>query len=188
MTDIALAEQTELIEQLLDYCREVVACYAAAQIEHGAHATCIGESLSGPDVISPHLYERFAFRSVQRLAQDLRKKGILLAYHICGNTTPIVTRMVETGAAILEIDYKVDLVKVKAAATGKTCLLGPIDPSSVMALGNKEEVSYRCREALRVLAPHGGFILAPGCTLPLDTPTENIHTMIEVARRYQGSS
>ena len=103
----------------------------------------------------------------------------------CDYIYGIAFRMVDTGAAILEIDYKVDLVKVKAAAPGKTCLLGPIDPSSVMALGNKEEVSYRCREALRVLAPHSGFTLAPGCTLPPDTPAENIHTMIEVARQYQ---
>jgi uroporphyrinogen decarboxylase len=93
--------------------------------------------------------------------------------------------MVDTGAAILEIDYKADLVKVKAAAIGKTCPLGPIDPSGVMALGSKEDVSYKCQEALRVLAPHGGFILAPGCTLPPDTSAENIHTMIEVARQYQ---
>jgi len=187
LTDIALGEQTKLIEQLLDYCREVVARYATAQIEQGAHATCIGESLSGPDVVSPRHYEKFAYWNVRRLVQDLKKRRILLAYHICGNATPIITKMVETGAAILEVDYKVDLAKVKTAATGKTCLLGPMDPSGVMALGNKEEVSHRCREALRFLAPQGGFILAPGCALPPETPAENIYTMIEEARQYQYS-
>jgi MtaA/CmuA family methyltransferase len=188
LADIALGEHTDLIEQLLDYCREVVKRYAIAQIEAGAQATCIGESLSGPDVISPRQYERFAFANVRRLVQDLGKKRILLAYHICGNATPIIQRMVDTGAAILEIDYKVDLAKVKAATSGKTCLLGPIDPSEVMALGTKEEVSDKCREALTLLAPQGGFILAPGCTLPPDTPAGNIHTMIEAARQYQYSS
>ena len=185
LMDIALGEQEELLNQLLDYCREVVMRYALAQIEHGAHATCIGESLSGPDVTSPRLYEKFAFRNVQRLASDLRKQNALLAYHICGDSTHIIHRMVETGSAILEIDYKVDLVKVKAAAAGKTCLLGPVDPSGVMARGTTQEVADKCQDALRVLAPQSGFILAPGCALPPNTPAENIDAMVEAARLYQ---
>jgi uroporphyrinogen decarboxylase len=92
--------------------------------------------------------------------------------------------MVDTGAAVLELDYKVDLAKVKEATRGKATILGPIDPSGVMALGTPELVDEKCREAIELLGADGGLILGPGCALPPTTPPENLHTMIEAARRY----
>ena len=64
-------------------------------------------------------------------------------------------------------------------------LLGPVDPSEVMAYGTPEMVEEKCLEALRNLAPGGGFILGPGCALPPITPDENIDAMIETAKKYQ---
>jgi uroporphyrinogen-III decarboxylase len=114
----------------------------------------------------------------------LKGKDILLAYHICGDATEIVSDMVATGAAILELDYKVDLSKVKELTQGKSTILGPVDPSGVMANGSPELVMEKSREAIRILGPGGWFILGPGCALPPTTPPENIHAMIEAARKY----
>jgi len=185
LLDIALAEQPEKIHQLLDFCRQASYRYALAQIGQGAHATSIGDSTSGPDVISPKDYRKFAFPQVNKLAHDLKSHNIKLAYHICGNATPIIKDMVATGAAILEIDQKADLVKSKAAAAGKTTILGPVDPSEIMGSGTPEQVTQRCREAIDILAPGGGFILGPGCAMPATTPDDNIFAMIETARTYR---
>src|SRR4030095_12766537 len=97
--------------------------------------TSIGESLAGPDVCSPKLYKEFEYPYAKRLAARLKEKNIPLAYHICGNATRIAADMADTGAAVLELDYKIDMAQVKAAVRGKATLLGPIDPSGVMALG-----------------------------------------------------
>lgn len=185
LMDLALGEQPEKIHQLLDYCRQVVEIYAIAQIEQGAHCTSIGDSISGPDVISPDYYREFAFPHVQKLVRNLKAKKILLAYHICGNSTPIIQEMVSTGADILEIDQKADQIKCKQAAFGKVSLLGPIDPSEVMANGTPDQVTDKCVEALENLSPGGGFILGPGCALPAITPDENIDAMIEAAKNYR---
>jgi MtaA/CmuA family methyltransferase len=185
LLDIALGEQPERIRQLLDFCRQVSYRYAVAQIEQGAHATSIGDSTSGPDVISPDYYRKFAYPQVKKLIADLKSKDIKLAYHICGNATPIIEDMVNTGAAILELDQKADLAASKAAAQGITTILGPVDPSEVMGKGTPEQVAQKCREAIDILAPGGGFILGPGCALPATTPDDNMFTMIETARSYQ---
>jgi uroporphyrinogen decarboxylase len=184
LLDIALNENPDEIHQLLDFCRQVCHRYAVAQIEQGAHATSIGDSPSGPDVISPRYYRQFAYPHVKRLVNDLRSDHIILAYHICGNSTPIIKEMVDSGAAILEIDQKADLQKAKNAAAGKATLLGPIDPSDVMANATTDIVVKKCREALEILAPGGGFILGPGCALPASTPDENIDAMIETAKEF----
>jgi uroporphyrinogen decarboxylase len=184
LLDIALNEKPNEINQLLDFCRQVCHRYAIAQIEQGAHATSIGDSTSGPDVISPKYYRKFAYPHVKKLANDLKSENIILAYHICGNSTPIIKEMVGSGAAILEIDQKADLQISKDAAAGKATLLGPIDPSDVMANASTDVVVEKCREAIDILAPGGGFILGPGCALPASTPDDNILAMIETAREF----
>jgi uroporphyrinogen decarboxylase len=185
LMDLALGEEPEQISKLLDFCRRVTLRYAIAQIEQGAHCTSIGDSPSGPDLISPRYYRRFAYPHVKRLVADLRARGIRLAYHICGNATPIIGDMVSTGAAIIEIDQKSDMQICKEAARGQATLLGPIDPSEVLANGTPALVREKCLEALKILAPGGGFILGPGCALPATTPDENIDALIETAKEHR---
>jgi uroporphyrinogen decarboxylase len=184
MMDLALGEQPEKIHQLLDFCREVCMRYALAQVEQGAHCTSVGESSSGPDVIAPAMYRAYAQKYGKKLAYDLKAKGVMLAYHICGNSTPIIADMVDTGSTIIEIDQKADMQTCKDAARGKATLLGPIDPSGILARATPEVVTEKCREALEILAPGGGLILGPGCALPATTPDENLDALIEAAKRY----
>jgi uroporphyrinogen decarboxylase len=172
------------LHRLLEFCLEVVFRYAVAQSEQGAHITSIGESLSGPDVTSPAMYREFEWGYARRLTERLKEKHIPLAYHICGNATRIVDDMAATGAAVLELDYKCDLPKIKEATRGKTTILGVIDPSAVLTYGTPELVTEKAREELAILAPGGGLILGPGCALSPHTPPANIHALVEAARRY----
>ena len=184
LLDLAMGEELEKVHQLLEFCLKVSERYALAQMEQGAHATSIGDSPSGPDMISPQYYREFAYPYVEKLAMNLKQKDIILAYHICGDATPIIDDMVKTGASIIEIDQKSDQMTVKEATKGKATLLGPVDPSEVMANGTPELVTEKSQEALKNLSPGGGFILGPGCALPPTTPDENIDAMIEAAKKF----
>lgn len=183
---MALSDPTkkEKLHRLLEFTGEVVYRYAIAQMEQGAHITSIGESLAGPDVCSPRMYKEFEWGYAKRLVERLHAKNIRLAYHICGNTTRIINEMVTTGAAILELDYKCDLPKIKQATLGKTTILGVIDPSGILDLGTPQQITNKAREDLAILAPGGGLIMSPGCALPHQTPAENIHALIETVHRY----
>ena len=179
------AEETAAkLHRLLEFALEVTTRYAYAQIEQGAHATSIGESLSGPDVCSPRTYKMFEWAYAKKMVEQLRSDNILLAYHICGNATAIVPDMVETGAAILELDYKVDMPLVKRATQGRATVLGPVDPSGVLALGDPDLVDRKSKEAIEMLGHNGGLILGPGCALPPATPPDNIHALVEAAKKY----
>jgi MtaA/CmuA family methyltransferase len=179
------AEDTAVkLHRLLEFALEVTTRYAYAQIEQGAHATSIGESLSGPDVCSPRTYKMFEWSYAKKMVEQLRRHDIVLAYHICGDATAIVPDMVDTGATILELDYKVDMAKVKHATEGRTTVLGPIDPSGVLALGTPDLVDQKSKEAIEILGRNGGLILGPGCALPPATPPDNIHALVEAAKKY----
>jgi uroporphyrinogen-III decarboxylase len=92
--------------------------------------------------------------------------------------------MVATGAPILELDYKTDKVKAKQVLRGKATFLGPINPELIWAAESPDEVDQAAREAIQVLAPGGEFILGPGCALGYNTPTANIHALVEAAKKY----
>ena len=177
-------DQYDALHRLLEYALQVVYRYATAQMEQGAHMTSIGESLSGPDVTSPRMYREFEWGYTSRLVNLLREKNTPLAYHICGNATRIVADMVSTGAAVLELDYKCDLPKIKAAAQGKSVILGVVDPSGVLHFGTPESVAETSRQTLSVLAPGGGLIFGPGCALPASAPPQNLHAMIQTAHDF----
>lgn len=183
MIDIGLDEQPALISEVLDFARRVATRYAYALIECGGHSTSIGESVSGPDMLSPAHYRRFAWHYQKTMVDELRAKGIIVAIHICGNTNAILDDFVATGAQILEIDHKTDMQKAKASARHKTTLLGPIN-TTLLYEGTPNEVDDACRQAIEVLAPDYGFILGPGCALGTHTPAENIHALVESAQKH----
>lgn len=181
---MALPGNEEKLAKLLAFAEEVVHRYAVAQMEQGAHMTSIGESIAGPDVCAPAVYSQWAQTADKRLVERLRERDIRLAYHICGDATRIVEEMVDSGAAVLELDYKCDLPAIKAAVAGRTTVLGVIDPSEVIARSSPEVVRQAVRDELAVLAPGGGLIIGPGCALPPETPMENLHAFIEAAHEY----
>ncbi len=177
-------DKEQYVDQLLEYASEQVMTYARALSEAGAHLTMIGESISGPDVCSPRVYRRFAHPVQQRLISRLKGEGIRMGMHICGNSTSIIADMVSTEAAFLQVDYTIDLDAVKDAARGKTTLMGALDPSGVMALGTPEAVEAETRRHLAHLSEGGGYILAPGCSLPYETPLENVDVLVETVRAH----
>jgi uroporphyrinogen decarboxylase len=184
MIEMAAGEEDTHIFELLEYTSDAYILYARLFKEMGCPGTSAGEAQGSPDVISPAMYEKYCLPFAKKIVRALQSDDFSLAYHICGNTTRIIDRMTQTGASILEFDYKCDKAKAKKATAGKTTLLGPIDPSGVLHEGSIQDVERACREALEVLAPGGGFILGPGCALPRTTPPENIDKLIECARVY----
>lgn len=184
LEEMAIGENDDLIFQLLEYTSDCFIRYAQIFKDMGCPATSAGEAQGSPDVISPAMYEKYCLPYAKKIVRALQSDDFFLSYHICGKTTRIIDRMVATGAAILEVDYKCDKKTAKAASAGKTTLLGPIDPSGVLHQGSAETVEAACREAIELLAPGGGFILGPGCALPPTTPPQNVDKLLESARIY----
>ena len=184
LTAVLDPDKEALIRRLLDYATEQVLRYARALHDAGAHLTMIGDSIAGPDVCSPDIYRRFAFPYERRLVDTLRAEGKEIGLHVCGNATRIIDPMIGTNSIFLQVDYKIDHDTCKRAASGKTTLIGTVDPSGVMALGVADQVTHKARYDIEHLGRDGGFILSPGCALPHTTPDENVYALVEAARVY----
>lgn len=177
-------EQADGLHRLLSYASAQVEKLARAQIAAGSHFTLIGESTAGPDVCSPAVYRRYALPYERQLVAALRRDGVEVGIHMCGNATRIIRDMVGTGALYFELDAKIDREAVREATDGAVTIFGTVDPGNLLPHGTPDEVMAAAREDIRVLGRRGRFALSPGCTLPSDTPVENVRALVSAAREY----
>ncbi len=181
MLDLMMCEES-LIFELLDYCTEVTGQFIRLMAQTSCDMVSNGDSPAGPEMISPDMYEKFALPYEKKIVEIAHAAGLPYALHICGNTETILDKMLQTGADAFELDYKTDVRKVFNTFHDKATLIGNIDPSGVLALGNTDDVRKKTLELLNIYKGSNRFILNAGCALPSNTPPENLEVMIKTAR------
>ena len=177
-------EQTDKVHKLLAYAEDQIIKLARAQIQAGSHYSMIGDSIAGPDVCSPKMYRQYALPYERSLLARLSKEQIGMGIHICGNATAIVEDMVKTGSLYFELDYKIDRERVRRMTDGKVTIFGTIDPSSLLCKGTPQEIANKVQEDIAFLGQKGRYVLSPGCTLPYNTPFENVRALVVAGHQF----
>ena len=77
-----------------------------------------------------------------------------------------------------------DLAEVKQAHGHQLALMGNLHTTDVMLRGTPEDVARAARDAIDAAGDGGGFILSTGDQCGRDTPDENIHALVDVAKTY----
>ncbi len=184
LTALACEPDHPGIPALLNVCYESHLALHRALIKVGAHYTSSGESLAGPDVVSPAMYERFARPHQEKMVTELAAEGIFAVIHICGDTTKILNSLAEYDYCGFEFDHKTDPLIAKQTVGARHVLFGNVDPSGVLALGTPQMVREKTRQLISAWKPAGRFVLNSGCALPSSTPAENIRAFIETAHEF----
>ncbi len=184
ISNVMLKTMTDppFVEALIERCIDFAVAYGQAMAEAGADMLSTGDSPAG--LVGPDLYKQFCLPAEQRVFRALREStDSFLSLHICGNATPILPAMVDSGADVLELDQSVPLDQAFEAVPKTLAIWGNIDPVEVLLKGTTEDVQHDCLRALRQAeqADHP-FILSSGCTLAPNTPGENVAALIDSAR------
>lgn len=181
LMELATQPDNPAIPRLLEVCYQSHLAVHRALVRAGAHFTSMGDSLAGPDVISPGMFDRFARPYEDRIVKELASDGIFTVIHICGDTTKILPSLAQFDFCGFELDYKTNAVTAKTTAGRQHVLFGNIDPGGVIAWGTVEDVREKTGQLVSAWKPGGKFILNAGCAIPPTTPPENLHTMIQTA-------
>jgi len=173
-------EDERHVHQLLSMTAEASTAFLKAQLEAGAHILYLGDSLASADMISPAMFRRFVLPYHQQIFAQVNGHGAFTLLHICGDNTPILDALAETGADVLEIDHKMNLGSCKQKIGNRVCLIGNLDPVQTILHGTPEDVRRESRRCIKQAGRDSGFILGTGCFVPYDSPVENLRAMVEI--------
>lgn len=176
---IQVITEPERVRALLERCIEYAAAYANALGAAGADLLSTGDSPAG--LMGPDLYQNVALPAERRVFAAIAEGcGVPTSLHVCGDATPLLPHMATAGAAVLEIDYRVDLDTACRTVPDPIALWGNLDPVGVLQDGTPQQVAVAAREALDTIRRHGRsrFVLSSGCTLTPGTPATNLDALI----------
>ncbi len=182
---VAVVEDPAMIRRLLERCADYTVAYACALAEAGADMLSGGAS-SGA-LLGPKLYREIALPFEQQVIARIKAKtGLPVSLHMCGNATPILADMVNSGADVLEMDQRTDMRDACRVIPRHIAIWGNLDPVAVLAQGTPQDVVRAAKEFIQTMnaAGHQRFVLSSGCTLAMETPDENLHALINAARNY----
>lgn len=182
MMDLIDEDNEESIMELLSYCEDVTEQFVRLASQTGAHGVSNGDSVAGPAMISPEMYQKYAMPFEIPVIQAAHENGMDYILHICGDTTLILEQMAKLPLEGLELDYKTDMKKMHDILAGKITVSGNLDPSSVFYLGDECLVREKVRELLDVYSDSNRLIVCSGCALSTETPSGNIYAFVDEAR------
>lgn len=150
-TKALMLGQPELFDRLVERIVDNSLGYLALQVEAGADAIQIFDSWGGSlDAATWRARMQGPITRMVRATQDL---GVPVILYVNG-CSHLLEAMVETGADVLSIDWRVDPVEAVRRTEGKVALQGNMDPVALFAPPDAVR-----REAQRTLAAFEG---APG--------------------------
>jgi len=182
-------DRPEFVEELLDFTTEVVLEYGKALVDAGAHCVLLGAALCSPQFTPPHFYRDTILPRHQKLISALKDYGApSVDLHICGNISSILPYMVDSGADIFDIDWQMDMGKLKQDVKGRNITLrGNINPTLIQNR-TPEEVYEESVKVIKASGAGGGMILGSGCDVAHGAPHENLDMLMKAAKDTPFSS
>jgi MtaA/CmuA family methyltransferase len=163
-------DNPQLAHKLLEFITDIVIEFSIAQIEAGA--PMIGAGDAAASLISLQLYREFALPYEQRVCSAVHKSGGMVKMHICGNTTNLLSDMLESEADLFNVDHMVDF-SLAAEVYGRAgkCFKGNIDPVRDMLQTTPDECQKKSLECIGD-ARGLSYMLSAGCEVPEDVSDE----------------
>src|SRR5437868_3681388 len=144
----------EVWDELVDKLVDVLAQYAAEQVQSGADVLQIFDSWVG--CLSVEDYRRYALEPTTRLIKRLQKgTGVPIIYFGTDSTT-LLPSMVETGAEVLGLDWRVPLDEGWKSVGHTRAVQGNLDP--VLLFASWSELKQRAEHILRLADGRPGHI------------------------------
>jgi len=130
------------------------------------------------DFFTPKTWREFIYPILKADVELAHSKGAKFGYIITANCMALLDMFIEVGIdAIIGIDPDAwDMAEAKRKLGGKVCLWGGVSGHLTVEQGTAEEVRRAVREAMRLLAPGGGFILSPVDNVREHTETARANT------------
>jgi len=180
-TDIFLKlyESPAEVEQLMEFCTNVGITMSEYLMDAGCDVIAVVDPMTSQ--IDPDTFQQFVTPYATRIFNFIRQKQKLSSFFVCGHAQQNIEVMCNCRPDNISIDENIPLDYVKGIALPKGISFGGNMRLTVVLLMGSEDDARQ--EALSCLDSGGtkGFILAPGCDLPMETPPANLKAVAGLA-------
>jgi len=178
-----LFEDSEYVMEVMDFCTKVAISYSEMLIDAGCDVIAVVDPMTSQ--IDPLSFESFVTPFVTRIFDYIRTREKLSSFFVCGHAQQNIEAMCDCHPDNVSIDENIPLDFVKEIALAKKISFGGnLKLTVVLLMGDPDDCKHDAISCLD-LGGTQGFILAPGCDLPMQTPIENIQAISElVFNRY----
>ena len=179
-TDIFMKmfENPDEVSRMMSFCANVGKMMAHEYIGSGCDVVAMVDPMTSQ--IDPASFETFVLPNASDIFSFIREKETLSSFFVCGNARQNIEAMCRCRPDNISIDENIPLDYVRDVAMEKDISFGGnMRLTTVLLLGTPEDCQ---REALECMDTGGrkGFVLAPGCDLPMDTPSENLEAVTDL--------
>lgn len=176
-TDIFMKmfEDPAEVSEVMNFCTRVGIRHAGMLIDAGCDVIAVVDPMTSQ--IDPDSFRTFVSPYAGLIFDYIRSKDKFSSFFVCGHAQQNIEVMCECDPDNISIDENIPLDYVKAIALGKNISFGGnLKLTSVLLLGNEQDSKKEAVDCLD-LGSNQGFILAPGCDLPMDTPVKNLQAV-----------
>jgi uroporphyrinogen decarboxylase len=171
-------EDPDRVTEVMDFCTRVGIRHAEMLLEAGCDVIAVVDPMTSQ--IDPDSFSVFVAPYVKMIFDFVRLKNKYSSFFVCGHAQQNIEVMCDCGPDNISIDENIPLDFVKEVALAKGISFGGnLKLTSILLLGNEQDSR---KEAVTCIDLGGnrGFILAPGCDLPMDTPEQNLLAVTEM--------
>lgn len=173
-----MLEAPDEVHELLSFTKEAGKKMAAYYLEAGCDIIAVVDPMTSQ--IDPNSFEQFVTGPATEIFESIHHKGALSSFFVCGHAQQNIEVMCACKPDNISIDENIPLDYVKDIALKHHISFGGnIQLTVVLLMGTPEDAQRNALECMD-LGGKKGFILAPGCDLPMDTPFENVKAVTEL--------
>jgi len=166
------------VAELMEFCTKVAKAMSDYYLEAGCDIIAVVDPMVSQ--IGPDTFETSVTPYCKDLFSHIRDCGALSSFFVCGNAAHNLEEMCHCAPDNISIDENIPLELLKEVTDKHQISFGGnMKLTSVLLMGTAEESMF---EAIDCMDKGGktGFILAPGCDVPMSTPVENLEAVTNI--------
>jgi uroporphyrinogen decarboxylase len=176
-----LLNQPQAAHLLLQKLTDASIDYLNAQIAHGANAVQVFDSWGG--ALSPEMYQVFSLDYMQQIVAGVKSKNpevpiILFSKGVQYN----LSKMADSGADCLGVDWTTDLSLAKELTQGKVALQGNLDPCVLYA--DDEVIRTEVKKVLDSFGSGNGHVFNLGHGMHPDMQPEKLAVLVDAVKTF----
>jgi len=166
------------MQELMEFCKKVCFKMSRFYMDLGCDIIALVDPMTSQ--IGPDHFLQFISEPVTEIFKFIQDQNCLSSFFVCGQAQQNIEVMADCSPDNISIDENIPLDYVRDICLEKGISFGGnLQLTVTLLLGSKEDCE---RDAVDCLTAGGkkGFILAPGCDLPFDTPIENLRAVAQL--------